>query len=262
LRSTAPCVSLVVVHFVARAKRALVEARTARDVAQEATKAKDTVLAVVAHDLRNPLQTIGMGLELVTEGAPTLDAATARRIERIKGAAERARRLVDNIVDSARSPGAGSLPIVPTKVSLSALVDEVVTPLQPIAHSRHIALGLPPTEALQGELRCDRDRLVQVLSNLVGNALRFTPSGGSVRVDVSREVSGVRFAVTDTGIGMSRDELSHAFERLWHGKGPGHGSGLGLWIVKSLVEAHGGFIDASSEPDHGTRMSFVIPQPA
>lgn len=245
--------------LIVRMRQALAEAQEARAIAENATAAKDAVLDVVAHDLRNPLQTITLAAEML---ANTKDAgpAVAPRVYRIQRAAERARRLVENILDSAKADGA-PLPIVPELVSLSSLIEESMAPLKSEADARRIRLEVPSDAEVRGSLVCDRDRIVQVLSNLVGNSLKFTAPSGTVRVAVKREPEALCFEVSDTGEGMSEDDLEHAFDRLWHGGGAGHGSGLGLWITKSLVEGHGGRISAASELGRGTRMSFVLPQP-
>ena len=254
-------VSLVVVGLMARMKRALREAQAARTVAEQATAAKDTVLAVVAHDLRNPLQTIGLSAELLSSGAGEPDERTKTLLARIARASERARRLVDNILDSARM-GAAPFPVETSVWSLGSVIDESLSPFKALADARSIELEPPSLDTLRGPIVCDRDRIVQVLSNLLSNAIQFTPLGGKVAVDVSRVDEGVRFEVADTGIGMTKEDLACAFDRLWHGHGPGHGSGLGLWIARALVQAHGGHIEATSEPGKGTKMVFVVPQPS
>jgi signal transduction histidine kinase len=253
-------VSLQMTWLVERMKRALREAHAAKATAEAATAARDTVLAVVAHDLRNPLQTIGLNSELLSRAVAGQGERVEGTVARIHRAAERARRLVDNILDSARI-GALPFPIEPTVSPLASLLEESMSPFKAMADARSIELDLPASEALRGTIACDHDRIVQVLTNLVANALHYTPVGGKVVVDVGRLPQGVRFEVRDTGPGMTAEELEHAFDRLVHGKGPGHGSGLGLWIAKALVEAHGGTIEAVSEPGRGTSMVFVLPQP-
>jgi signal transduction histidine kinase len=250
--------SMLITWLVVRAKRAIFEASAAREVAERATAAKDAVLAVVAHDLRNPLQTITLSAELLSTSSEP-GAQTSARAYRIQRAAERARRLVDNILESATVEGA-PLPIVPEVVSLSSLIDESMAPLKSMADERQIHLEVGGDPAT-GSLVCDRDRIVQVLGNLVGNSLKYTPAGGAIRVEIRREREALRFDVSDSGKGMSAEELAHAFDRLWHGRDSRHGTGLGLWITKALVEGHGGRITATSELGRGTRMSFVLPQP-
>jgi signal transduction histidine kinase len=116
-----------------------------------------------------------------------------------------------------------------------------------------------PREALVDTAWCDRERIMQILANLLDNAIRFSPRGGTVRLEVRRQTGGLRFSVSDTGAGMSERDLAHCFERLWQGSGSAHGGGLGLWIARSLVEAHGGYITAESELGRGTTMNFFLP---
>lgn len=252
-------VSILVVRLLTRVKHALAVAQAAKVAAENATIAKDTVLAIVAHDLRNPLQTIGLSADILASVVAGQGDRMETTVARIRRAAERTRTLVDNIL-SAANLGEQSLSVRPSIASLASVVDDSLSTLKPIAEFRSITLEVPEVETLGGSLVCDPERIVQVLSNLVGNALKYTPSGGRVSVDVRRTTEGIRFAVDDTGSGMTKDDLTHAFDRLWHGREPGHGSGLGLWIAKSFVEAHGGSIEAESRPGVGTRMSFLLPQ--
>ncbi|MBX3192127.1 MAG: HAMP domain-containing histidine kinase [Labilithrix sp.] len=251
-------VSLLLTHFLTRMRRALERAREALRLAETANAAKETVLAVVAHDLRNPLQTIVFATELLARETYG-DRPESLHLARIRRCSLRARRLVDNILDSARI-GAHPFPIAMSSCSLADLVDDALAPFEPIAGARSIRLVLPDASAVAGSLVCDRDRIIQVLSNLVGNSLQYTPRDGTVSVRVERRPNGVQFTVTDTGCGMTREELNHAFERLWHGQQPGHGSGLGLWIARALVEAHGGKLEATSAPGKGTTMTFLLPE--
>lgn len=253
--------SLLLTELIGRVKRALAEARAARRDAEAALEARDTVLAVVAHDLRNPLQTIGLNAELLAAEVSGAGAGTERHMKRIRDAAGRARRLVDGILDSARI-GPEPFPIEKSTLSLASLVDESLSTFLMVARARAIDLEVPSSETLGGSITCDGERIAQVLSIIVGNALHYTPSGGKVTVAVRRRPEDVTFEVTDTGSGMAPNELARAFDRRWHGGHAGHGFGLGLWIARALVEAHGGRIHAESEPGKGTRMTFTVPQPA
>jgi signal transduction histidine kinase len=253
-------ISVLLVSFIDRTKRALDEARVARKREEAANEARKTMVAIVAHDLRNPMQTLGLNADLLAANLPADDPRLTLPLERLQRSAARARRLVDNIVDAARLEGE-PFPLEKAEWPVAAIVDETLSVFDPLAEPRALRLERPSPEAVSGTVVCDRDRVVQVLSNLVGNAFQYTPRGGRVTLDVRRTEDGLRFEVSDTGIGMSKDELAHAFERLWHGPGPGHGSGLGLWIAEALVEAHGSHITATSEVGKGTSMSFVLPSP-
>lgn len=248
--------------LITNLKRALHEAHAAKTLAESNAAAKEMVLAVVAHDLRNPLQTIGLSSELL-EHELAQDHAHQRalaKLHRIKRASEIARRLVENVLDSARVDAA-ALPIRPTTVTLASLLDDALAPFEAVAAARGVDLVRPSEETLRQVISCDPDRIMQVLTNLIGNSLRHTPTGGTVELAVHRLASSVRFDVIDSGTGMTDDETAHAFERLWHGNKPGHGHGLGLWIAKQIVLAHGGRIDIESHIGHGTSVSVVLPQP-
>jgi signal transduction histidine kinase len=171
---------------------------------------------------------------------------------------ERASRLVDASLERAQ-PGDALLSVRRSAASLAEMIDECIASFQPLAAARSITLQGPSRESLEGTVNCDKQRVLQVLANLLGNSLKFTPSGGTVRLDARREANGVRFIVTDTGGGISADDLAHCFDRFWHGNSAAHGTGLGLWIAKTVVEAHGGQISAESELGRGTTMSFVLP---
>lgn len=253
--------SLLVVELIVRVKKALHDAKAAAQRAESATSARDVVLAVVAHDLRNPLQTIGLNAELLASDLAKDDARAGAAMLRIRRAAAQARRLVENVLDSARID-ATPFPVQVETTSLASLVGDCLAPFDALAAARSIALEPPSPETVRGSIVCDRERIIQVLSNLVSNAIQYTPRGGRVVVAVQRSAEGIRFDVTDTGRGMTEQDVAHAFDRLWYGSGPGHGSGLGLWIAKALVAAHGGTIEATSKPGKGTHMTFDVPQPA
>jgi signal transduction histidine kinase len=131
--------------------------------------------------------------------------------------------------------------------------------MRPLATDRSITLATRVSPDLPLAL-CDRDRIVQVLSNLVGNAIKFTPSGGRIEVAVEAVAEGVRVSVRDTGMGIAREQLEHVFDRFWQAnRADRQGAGLGLAIAKAIVEAHDGAIGVESEVGRGTCFHFVIP---
>lgn len=247
-------ISLVLAFTIDRQMKAL---RDARAVAEEASAAKDAMIAVVAHDLRNPLQTVALSTELLASKLPS-DAHAEGLLDRTRRSIDRACRLVDTVLDQAQQ-GRDVLRVRKVSCGLADIVDESLKPFEPIAAARSISLQRPAEKELEGTVSCDRERLIQILMNVLGNAMKFTPAGGIVGLDARRDHGVVRFTVSDTGCGMKPDELAHCFERLWHGDTPGHGTGLGLWIAKTLVEAHGGRIAAASEFGRGTRVSIALP---
>jgi signal transduction histidine kinase len=252
-------IGLSLVAVVDRRTQALRLAKVARAQAEEASAAKEAVMAVVAHDLRNPLQTVTLTAALL---APKLegDPRAMNMLERMRRSVEHACVLVDASLEWAR-PGDPLLRVKQATWPLRNMIDDLCGQFEPLASARGVSLERPTDVALEGSVWCDKERILQVLGNLVGNALKFTPSGGTVRIDVGRDAEGIRFTVIDTGCGMAPEELAHCFERCWHGATPGHGTGLGLWISKTLVEAHGGQLVVHSEREHGTTMTFVLPPP-
>jgi PAS domain S-box-containing protein len=222
--------------------------------AQRATEAREALLAVVSHDLRSPLNAIKIGAHLLAASAPPEQVQrTARSVLR---SSERMERLIGDLLDYARLQG-GQLPIERQRVDVAGLVHESVEQFEPLASEKRIRLeGRPGEEAIY----CDRNRVLQILSNLVGNALKFTPENGSVVISSERVDGEVRFAVSDTGPGIPEEQLPHIWERFWQAdKTTGVGVGLGLSISEGLVRAHGGRIWVESQVGRGTTFYFTLP---
>jgi signal transduction histidine kinase len=157
---------------------------------------------------------------------------------------------------------AGRLRMEPEEDALGPLVSEAIELARPLAEDKHISLTADLT-APDARVVCDHGRIVQVFGNLLGNAVKFTNEGGAVRLDVALGEGVVRFAVTDTGVGISEEQLPHVFDRYWQGgRQPAGGVGLGLAIAKGIVEAHHGTLDVESTRGKGTTFSFVLPRAA
>jgi PAS domain S-box-containing protein len=227
---------------------------------QRARRLREDALAIAAHDLRNPISSIVLGASLLEKTAPAGEAgAQVRdRARRIKRAAERATELLRELLDAATIE-AKSMKLDLQPIDVAALVAEIVEMLSPLADDKRIRLrACPLGSALL--FPCDRGRLIQVLSNLAGNALKFTPPGGEITIHVERDGPAVRFSVGDTGMGIKAEDLPRLFDRYWQARATrGSGAGLGLYIVKGIVEAHGGRISVESEVGVGTTFSFTIP---
>lgn len=226
--------------------------------AQQAIRARDHVLAVVAHDLRNPVNAIALNARAAAsaERRAGLEVpATARIAE----SAQRANRLIGDLLDVAKIE-AGNFAVAPAPSGPQALVAEAVHDLRPFADEAGIALVADCEEAAPSVL-ADRDRVAQVFANLVGNALKFTPAGGTVRVGARALADGrVRFSVADTGPGLTAEQLARVFDRFWQGHpADQRGAGLGLAIARGIVEAHGGAITVASEVGIGTTFAFTLP---
>jgi len=240
-----------------RARLADVQRRARLD-AEAATRARDEMLRVVSHDLRNPLAGILMGVRMLRRQLEPDDPGL-EILEGIDLAAERQGRLIRDLSDVA-SIEAGRLSIERRPHDLAPLLRAAILPFESIARSREVGLRwedrgeLPPVSV-------DRDRIVQVLTNLLDNALKVTPPGGDVCVEAVAAGEQARIVVRDTGPGIPEAERELVFERFWRGavtKGDA-GSGLGLAIAKGIVESHGGEIGVDSEPGRGSSFHFTLP---
>ncbi|MBK9258456.1 MAG: GAF domain-containing protein [Polyangiaceae bacterium] len=227
--------------------------------AQRAIHARDEVLAIVAHDLRNPLTMIDLtAAALARQVSDESRSRVEKAVKQIQGAANRANHLIQDLVDVA-SIEAGKLGLERTAVQPDAVVADAIELLGGSASEAHLAVeastqhGIPPVFG-------DRDRLLQVLANLLGNAVKFTPPGGRIRVRAERRDSEILFWVADTGQGMTPEHLARIFDCFWQARPTGRrGAGLGLSIAKGIVEAHGGRIWAESTPGQGSIFYFTVP---
>lgn len=232
------------------------DARLYRE-AQRALGARDRVLGFVAHDLRNPLNVITMCAELLLDPSYS-DGQRTEQIQMILRSAKRMDRLIQDLLDVAKIE-ADRLFLKRAAHDPAKLAREAVKLNSSLAAVKSIQLRNRPTVRMRA-VYADRDRILQVLSNLIGNAIRFTPEGGSIEVRLDRAENGARFSVIDTGRGISAEDLPHLFQPFWQAERGGvDGAGLGLMIARGIVEAHGGTIRAESEPGKGSCFSFVIP---
>lgn len=251
-------------EFAHRAALALESARSYH-LAQAAVRSRDDMLAVVAHDLRNPLNTIIMGSELALEvmTPETAPGPGARQLQIIRRSAEHMNRLIQDLLDATRLDS-GTLALEKSVLQPADLLREASDMLAPLAVHGSVVFHVESAPGLP-TIRADRGRLLQVLSNLVGNAIKFTPRGGSITVsasfsDDSDAMGGVSFSVQDTGCGIPADQLPHIFARGWQARrGDRRGIGLGLAIASGIVQAHGGRIRVESVVDEGTRFTFTVP---
>ena len=254
----------------AERERALALEQQARSQAERATRARDEVMAIVVHDLRNPMNSIlssatviGDTLEKQAErgidgsrltGAPHLNEC----VEVIQISIKTMDRLICDLLDVARME-AGSFSIQQTRVDIAALLDETLKLFESQALEKKITISaeiptdVPPVSA-------DRNRLEQVLSNLFGNALKFTPSGGRIILRARTVDASVQITVEDSGPGIPAADLPHIFDRYWRGdRASRNGAGLGLAICKGIVDAHGGRIWVESVLGCGTTIQFTVP---
>lgn len=220
-----------------------------------AMRAQDTFVATLSHDLKNPLNALSLSAAVLRETEPT--AAVDRHAGVVGRSVERMRRLITDLLDVAAIER-GKLALEHRREDLRALVDEAIELLRPVAAARHIALSVEADGPV--EATCDRERILQVLSNLLGNAIKFSPEHATVAAIVQRRERSVAIAIHDHGPGIDRRDVRRVFERGWHGDASaGGGTGLGLFIAKAIVEAHGGSIWVESEPGDGSTFQFELP---
>ncbi|HYJ42797.1 MAG TPA: ATP-binding protein [Steroidobacteraceae bacterium] len=233
---------------------------TERVRSDDAVAHRDDVLAMVSHDLRDLLGAIVSSSALVLRTAAVGDAGNTTRTgaERIQRYAARMKRLIDDLTDVARID-AGKLSLRPAPGNLAPLINEAVLALRGAATSKDLSLDLPFCDEPIPVI-FDGDRVLQVLTNLIANAIKFTPAGGRIRVECAHAEHMARVSISDTGPGIAPDLLEAIFERFRQGENQERrGLGLGLYISRTLIEAQHGKIWAESTPGNGTTVSFTLP---
>jgi PAS domain S-box-containing protein len=242
-------------------RRAALAVENARlyDAARSATRARDEMLGVVSHDLRNPIHTVHMSASFLLDVLPEEE----RKMERtqaaiIRRAAERANRLIQDLLDISHIEG-GRLALDREPHDVASIAREAVEQAEMAAAERGIALECGEMEP-GARASVDRDRVLQALGNLIGNALKFTPRGGRVTVAARRADDGVRLSVSDTGPGIPAAQVPRLFERYWQANtADRRGVGLGLSIVQGIAQAHGGEVRVETEEGAGTTFTLVLP---
>jgi PAS domain S-box-containing protein len=227
---------------------------------QETTHAlrhRDEVLGVVAHDLRNPLGAISLYASMLEEGRGT-EVSRKEWMASIRRSVDHMDRLIQDLLDITKLE-AGGLRIEKEPTNVPALLLEVQEMFAVAARGRQIDLVCEAVTGGDPILQVDPTRLKQVLGNLVGNAIKFTPRGGNITVKAERTRAGFDFSVRDTGEGIAAEHLPHLFDRFWQSTQAKAGAGLGLAIAKGLVDVHDGRLSVESEVGVGTTFRFDIP---
>jgi PAS domain S-box-containing protein len=239
-----------------RAGMAVDNARLYRE-AQTAIRGRDSVLAIVSHDLRSPLQAMDLATTMLHRLGDT-DPGAGRYLEALRRSVVRMEHLINDLLDMA-SINAGKLAITPVRISVDQLVGEIVDMYEPLAAERGIRV-LRDHEIGGVALHVDRARIAQALGNLLGNAIKFCGPGDIITIRGQRAGDSLELTIADTGPGIPTLDLPHLFEAYWSGRSGKHkGAGLGLFITKAIIEAHHGHIAVSS-PD-GAGASFVVTLP-
>ena len=243
------------------ARRAALAADNARLYrrAQRATRLRDEVLGVVSHDLRNPLSVISMCASTLLEDSAETDTKVRDLSAMIRESSDWMHRLIGDLLDVA-SIEAGRLSIDPRPIDPIVAVVQALSLLEPLAAEQSIALDSELPEHLP-LVNADAQRIVQVLSNLVGNGIKFTEPGGRILIRANAGIDDVEIVVSDTGAGIPPEQLPHIFDRFWHARRESsvRGTGLGLAIAKGIVEAHGGRLSVESRLGEGSTFSFTLP---
>jgi signal transduction histidine kinase len=234
---------------------------TERARSDDAVANRDDFLGMVAHDVRNLLNLVVLSLELLRPGDDEPAPHVAAAADRIRRYVARMNRLIGDLVD-VTSIEVGKLAMAPRPGDAAALVAEATEAFRPAALEKGISLSAEvPAGPLPVEL--DHDRMLQVFANLLANAIKFTPRGGKITLRVEAARGMLRFCVSDTGVGIPAPMLEAIFQRFWQvDEGDRKGQGLGLYISKSIVEAHRGRIWAESQPGKGSQVYFTLPIPS
>lgn len=246
-----------------RLEEALAAERHQRDALEEVNRLKDEFVAMAGHELRSPLAVISGNLELLGLTSPRPEQL--RPLETIRRRVEGMQALVDDLFDLARFRS-GGVSVEPVEVAVAVAVRDVAAELEPAAQAGEVRVEVDDIGAADLTAYCDPRRLQQMLANLLGNAVKYTPPGGEVRLQVAAVGDRVRVEVLDTGIGVAEADLPHLFEKFYRAssarEGDLPGTGLGLAVTHALAEAQGGSVRAERREGGGMRFVLDLPRPA
>ena len=254
--------SVVLRDVTERQRIELENAELVRDL-RGAVTARDDMLSIVSHDLRNPVNAVKMlAAAIVRAGdAAVLPGDVTQHAAVMLQAARQMDALIQDLLDVSKLES-GRMAVNPRVIAVDELIALAAETLVPIASQAGVSLhtklaGLLPM------VDVDPDRMAQVLSNLIGNGIKYTPAGGAVRLAAEADQDVVRITVMDTGVGITEQELPRVFDRFWQSKRTNRsGAGLGLAIARGIVRAHGGRIWIESVAGKGTKVQFTVPRAA
>lgn len=226
---------------------------------EAAVRSREDLLAVVSHDLRGPLSSMKIGTDILQlqdkkEGKPEEQKSLALMVR----AGNHMNRLINDLLNAA-SIKSGTFTLETRAEQVLPLVAAIIEEMKHRADGKRLSLDYTVISNIPS-VQCDRERVLQVLANLVGNAIKFTPAGGRIGIDVEALDGEVCFKVSDSGPGIAEDEQPHLFDRYWKSKPSGRlGTGLGLYIAKGIITSHGGRIWVESRVGSGSAFSFTLP---
>ncbi len=239
-------------------ERLLEREKSTRQKLESALRVRDQVLRIVSHDLKNPLHTIGMAVDLLGLPEPSGERR-AEQVDIIRRAVDRASRMTHNLLDALRIEAGHAIPIQPAPVEVRSLLNDTAEMFRLDAAEKQQRLTCQVADGV-GSVLADYDRIVEALSNLLGNAVKFTPEGGRIQVSARRDGDAVEIAVSDTGPGIQPDLLPTLFAPFAQAKDTASlGTGLGLAITAEIVKAHGGELNVETRPGEGTTFRFSLP---
>jgi PAS domain S-box-containing protein len=238
--------------------RDVTEAKKREAERNRAIADREALLAIVSHDLKNPLTAIILSAQALRRAGRAGDGKRGELVARIERSAHQMKSLIADLLDSSKiQSGTFALKREPSR--LNEIFSDVIEPIRTQAEAKRIALVVSIPDSLP-LAECDRRRIGQALSNLLQNAVKFTPPGGRIELTAMEADTGISVSVSDTGPGIAPEHLLKVFDPYWQAEKTGTlGSGLGLSIAKGIVEAHGGTLAAENKPGQGARFCFTLP---